>query len=100
MSDFFFGREFEIDTCWDALARGESLLVLGPRRIGKTELCRKLVAKATKDGWRAALVDISGAASEDAAIEDIESATHTFCKPQLLSPAKLNSPTLASAMSK
>lgn len=78
MSDFFFGREFEIDTCWDALARGESLLVLGPRRIGKTELCRKLVAKATKDGWRAALVDISGAASEDAAIEDIESATHTF----------------------
>jgi uncharacterized protein len=78
MSAFFFGRNWEIDTCWQLLTQGSNLLVLGPRRIGKTQLCRRLLERAERQKWRTAFVDISGCEDETSVVDKIESATNTL----------------------
>jgi uncharacterized protein len=78
MSDFFYGRNWEIDECWRLLEQGSNLLILGPRRIGKTQLCRRLLERAEGLKWRTALVDISACEDETGVVDRIESATNTM----------------------
>lgn len=78
MSDFFYGRSSEINECWRLLQQGSNLLILGPRRIGKTQLCRRLLERAEALKWRTALVDIAGCADEAGVVERIETATNTL----------------------
>lgn len=78
MSDFFYGRNWEIDECWRLLAQGSNLLILGPRRIGKTQLCRRLLERAEGLRWRTAFVDISACEDETGVVERIEGATDTI----------------------
>ena len=42
VGDDLYGREAEIERLWTALDRGDSLLMLAPRRVGKTSLMREL----------------------------------------------------------
>jgi uncharacterized protein len=78
MSDFFYGRTWEIEQCWNLLMQDKNLLILGPRRIGKTRLCRRLLERADSKKWRTAYVDIAGCADETTVVEKIESATNSI----------------------
>ncbi len=77
MSNFFYGRSWEIEECWRLLTQGSNLLILGPRRIGKTQLCRRLLERAESLTWRVAYVDISACLDETSVVDKIESSTDT-----------------------
>ena len=36
--DDLYGREYELDRLWEQLEQGEHILMLAPRRVGKTSL--------------------------------------------------------------
>lgn len=38
VGDDLFGRDYELKTLWERLERGEHVLLLAPRRVGKTSL--------------------------------------------------------------
>lgn len=78
MSNFFYGRSWEIEACWLLLTQGSNLLILGPRRIGKTQLCRRLLERAEGLKWRTAYVDIAGCLDETSVVDKIESSTDTL----------------------
>ena len=50
--DDFFGREKELTLLWDKLPR-EHILMLAPRRIGKTSILNKLITDAEAHGFQA-----------------------------------------------
>jgi hypothetical protein len=60
----FFGRDLEQQHCWDLLDR-DHLLLLAPRRVGKTSLMERLKETASGHGFEA--VYLSGADAEDEA---------------------------------
>ena len=60
-----YGRGYELDRLWEALERGEHVLMLAPRRVGKTSLMLAL-QRAPRDGWDAVYVDVEdGAGAAD-----------------------------------
>ncbi len=59
----FFGREEEIAAIWRALD-GNNLLLLAPRRVGKTSLMKRLVHLAPQNGYKALYLTVEGAADE------------------------------------
>lgn len=59
----FFDREQEIARFWDGLA-ADNLLLLAPRRVGKTSVLRRMKAEATKRGFTAVYVDVSDCSDE------------------------------------
>lgn len=59
----FFDRRVEIDRYWSNLET-DSLLLLSPRRVGKTSAMRKMRDEAEVQGYRAVFVDVSDCASE------------------------------------
>lgn len=68
--DDFFGRERTIRTLWDLLGNND-ILLLGPRRIGKTSLARRLMAEARADGWRAIEVNVASCTDERAFVDKL-----------------------------
>jgi uncharacterized protein len=68
--DSFFGRQREVASLWENLNRGRNLLLVSPRRVGKTSILRHL-ADAPKDGWVAVYVDVQIDADPVSAIEHI-----------------------------
>ena len=54
------GREHEVEQLWAALARGESLLMLAPRRVGKTSLMREL-HRDPRANWDVVYIDVEDA---------------------------------------
>lgn len=54
----FFDRDEETTSLWMTLAEGNHVLLLAPRRVGKTSLALKVGARAVSDGWRFGLVDV------------------------------------------
>ncbi|MYE84560.1 MAG: AAA family ATPase [Gammaproteobacteria bacterium] len=64
VGDDLYGREAEIERLWTALDRGDSLLMLAPRRVGKTSLMRELEwdPRLTWDVVYIDVEDASGAA--------------------------------------
>lgn len=59
----FFDREAERRRVW-RLLRADHVLLLAPRRVGKTSLMYKLITEAPEQGGRAAYVGVAGARSE------------------------------------
>src|ERR1022692_5173599 len=61
--DDFFNRINEMELFWRNLET-DNLLLLAPRRVGKTSLMRKMAEKADAYGFTTALVDVSDCADE------------------------------------
>jgi len=49
--DDFFGREQESLRIWELINEGNDVILLGPRRVGKTSLLRYLKVTAAKNGF-------------------------------------------------
>jgi len=73
--DQFFGREAELTHLHDLLQR-QDILLLGPRRVGKTSVARRLCLMARKEGYHAFEVNVAGCADEAVFIEKIMEAVH------------------------
>ena len=59
MGDDLYGRGYELDRLWELLANGEHILMLAPRRVGKTSLMLEL-RRAPRKGWDVIDVDLEG----------------------------------------
>ena len=57
IGDDLYGREYELSRIWELLEQGEHLLMLAPRRVGKTSLMLEL-HRAPREGWDVLYVDI------------------------------------------
>lgn len=55
-----FDRINECDTLWRYFGEGKNVLMLAPRRIGKTVLLNRLQEMATQHGFRAVMFDLEG----------------------------------------
>ena len=55
-----FDRENETLELWRRFNRGQNLLMLAPRRIGKTVLLNHLCDMAAEEGYRAIVLDVQG----------------------------------------
>ena len=63
--DDLFGRKYELARLWEGLERGEHILMLAPRRVGKTSLMQSL-RQAPREGWDVVYVDVeAGKGPED-----------------------------------
>ena len=58
--DDLFGRRVEIDQLWTRLERDEHLLMLAPRRVGKTSLMLEL-ERDPRVGWDVVYIDVEAA---------------------------------------
>ena len=61
VDDDLYGREYELARLWERLEQGEHVLMLAPRRVGKTSLMLELRRAARKD-WDVIYVDVEDAA--------------------------------------
>lgn len=61
VDDDLYGREYELARLWERLEQGEHVLMLAPRRVGKTSLMLEL-RRAARKGWDVIYVDVEGAA--------------------------------------
>ena len=61
-----FDRDQEITDLWCRFRDGHNLLMLAPRRIGKTVLLNQLTRTAAENGFRAILIDVEGYREEKA----------------------------------
>ena len=66
----FFGRETAIRSLWDLLSNHD-ILLLGPRRIGKTSLARRLMVEARQSGWHAIEVNVASCIDERAFVNKL-----------------------------
>lgn len=66
----FFGRKAETTSLWKTL-QNHDVLLLGPRRIGKTSVARELMRVAEGNGWHVMEVNIASCASEQAFVEKL-----------------------------
>ena len=57
--DDLYGREYELTRIWERLEQGEHLLMLAPRRVGKTSLMLELCG-APRERWEVVYVDVEG----------------------------------------
>ena len=57
IGDDLYGREYELNRLWECLEQGEHLLILAPRRVGKTSLMLEL-HRAPRDDWDVVYVDV------------------------------------------
>ena len=56
IGDDLYGRDYELDRLWEHLGQGEHILMLAPRRVGKTSLMLEL-HRAPRENWEALYVD-------------------------------------------
>lgn len=59
-----FGRQSEADELWRRFNAGQNVLMLAPRRIGKTVLMNHLLNTAPEHGYRALLLNVEGLQDE------------------------------------
>ena len=59
VADDLYGRDYELDRLWEKLQQGEHILMLAPRRVGKTSLMLEL-RRAPRENWDVIYVDIEG----------------------------------------
>jgi uncharacterized protein len=72
--DDFFGREEELKQLRGAVAAGNHVLLVGPRRVGKSSLVAELARQLSKDGWTTITVDVQHTADEAAFLHEIHEA--------------------------
>lgn len=67
----FFGREAEVALFCDTLAH-DDILLLGPRRIGKTSAARATMARLQAAGWRAVEINVAACVDERGVLDKLE----------------------------
>lgn len=89
----FFGRELEVMRLTDILAN-DDILLLGPRRIGKTSIGRAVMQKVRADGWRSVEINVASCIDERAFLEKLDSAL----RPELASLGAKVTSTISAAL--
>lgn len=69
----FFGREKEVDHLKQILAN-DDILLLGPRRIGKTSIARAVMVSARADGWRTIEINVASCENERGFLDKLNTA--------------------------
>ncbi|MFZ6680090.1 ATP-binding protein [Undibacterium sp. Tian12W] len=92
--DNFFGRDAEVTHLVDTL-QNDDVLLLGARRIGKTSLCRAVIASLRSQDWRAIEINVAACIDERGFLEKLDSAL----RPELDSLGAKIASTLGSAFS-
>ena len=59
IGDDLYGRDYELTQLWEHLDQGGHVLMLAPRRVGKTSLMLEL-HRAPRDNWHVIFVDVEG----------------------------------------
>ncbi len=62
--DDFHGRESELKNLRRTIENGNHVLVLAPRRVGKSSLVEECERRLTEDGWQVVSVDVQHAEAE------------------------------------
>ena len=57
VGDDLYGRDYELARLWEMLEQGEHILMLAPRRVGKTSLMLEL-RRAPRENWNVIYVDV------------------------------------------
>ena len=57
VGDDLYGRDYELARLWERLEQGEHILMLAPRRVGKTSLMLEL-RRAPRGNWNVIYVDV------------------------------------------
>ena len=57
VGDDLYGRDYELARLWEKLEHGEHILMLAPRRVGKTSLMLEL-CRAPRENWDVIYVDV------------------------------------------
>lgn len=57
VGDDLYGRDYEITRLWEKLEQGDHILMLAPRRVGKTSLMLEL-DRAPRENWDVIYVDV------------------------------------------
>lgn len=78
----FFGRDADVARLRDILA-SDDILLLGPRRIGKTSAARAVMALVRSEDWRAIEINVASCVDERGFLDKLE----TRLKPELSSVA-------------
>jgi len=78
----FFGRDADVVRLRDILSN-DDILLLGPRRIGKTSAARAVMAQVRSEGWRAIEINVASCVDERGFLDKLE----TALKPELASIA-------------
>lgn len=71
--DNFFGRAADVSCLREVLAN-DDLLLLGPRRIGKTSIARAVMASVRSDGWRAIEINVASCLDERGFLDKLDAA--------------------------
>ncbi len=69
--DNFFGREEELGRLRRALEAGNHVLLLGPRRVGKSSLVAEISRLLSNDGWSVVTLDVQHVADEAAFLHEL-----------------------------
>jgi DNA polymerase III delta prime subunit len=67
----FFGRKDELKQLRNAVEAGNHVLLVGPRRVGKSSLVAELSRELANDGWSPIKVDVQHTADEAAFLYEI-----------------------------
>ena len=87
--DDFVGRADELRQLQDSVEAGNHVLLVGPRRVGKSSLVAEVARRLTLSGWTAVKVDVQHTADEAAFLHEIhEAIRQTGLKLPLLDQAK------------
>ena len=60
VGDDLYGRDYELKTLWERLEAGEHVLLLAPRRVGKTSLMLEL-RRRPHPNWHVIYINVEGA---------------------------------------
>ena len=71
--DNFFGREKVVAQLVDILAN-DDILLLGPRRIGKTSAARAVMELVRQNGWRAIEINVAACTAESGFLDTLTTA--------------------------
>lgn len=69
--DNFFGRD-DVARHLHEILNHDDILLLGPRRIGKTSLARAVMALARKEGWQAIEINVASCIDERGFLDKLE----------------------------
>ena len=72
--DNFFGRDEELARLRRAVEAGNHVLLVGPRRIGKSSLVAELSRRLAAEGWAVVKVDVQDASDQAAFLDAIRRA--------------------------
>ena len=59
LGDDLYGRDYELGRLWEHLEQGEHILMLAPRRVGKTSLMLEL-RRVPREDWKVIYIDVEG----------------------------------------